>query len=101
DAKVVCEGYAVLHREDGSTRRIRLSNVRYSRRIACDPILFFNLAKRECRRTDRKPRTIDLDLQLRSRRSSEAEFRDVVDVSSFCSSGVTYDLWRPNGWILK
>ncbi len=101
DAQVVCEGYAVLHQEGGGTKRIRLSNVRYPRRIACDPILFFNLAGRECRRTDRRPRTVDLDLELRSRRSSEPELREVIDVRNFCSSGVTYDLWRPNDWILK
>ena len=78
-----------------------LSNRRYSKRIACDPVLYFNLARNECRRTGRKPGVVDLDLHLKSRRTTDPELRDVVDIRNFCSSGVTYDMWRPNDWILK
>ena len=87
---------------DGETRMMPLSNRRYSQRISCDPILDFNLARNECRRLDgRKPKTVDLDLHLRSRRTTDPRLHDVIDIPNFCSSEITYDMWRPNDWIRK
>ncbi|MFN2427112.1 MAG: hypothetical protein ABR587_11775 [Candidatus Binatia bacterium] len=101
DARVVCHASATLRTEDGRSRKVFLSNKSYAKRIACDPILFFNLAREKCRGSDRKARVVDLDLSLRSRRTTDGEFRDVIDLRNFCTSGVTYDMWRPNDWILK
>jgi hypothetical protein len=44
---------------------------------------------------------VNLDLHLRSRRTTEPELRDVIDIRDFCTAGVTYDMWRPNDWIRK
>jgi len=102
DARVVCHGSATFHLADGRTRTLSLSNRRYSKRIACDPVLYFNLARNECRRLDvRKPKAIDLDLNLKSRRTTDPQLRDVIHIPNFCTSDVTYDMWRPNDWILK
>lgn len=102
DARVVCQGSTTFHLADGRTRKMPLSNRRYSKRIACDPVLYFSMARNECRRLDsRKPKTIDLDLHLKSRRTTDPDLRDVIDIPSFCRSGVSYDMWRPNDWILK
>jgi hypothetical protein len=102
DARVVCHGSATFHLADGRTRDMVLSNRRYSQRISCDPILYFNLARNECRRLQaRKPKTVDLDLHLMSRRTTDPELHEVIDLPNFCSSDVTYDMWRPNAWIRK
>lgn len=100
DAKVVCRGQALLHGTDGRTRRRMLATRGYARRIACDPILHFNLARNECRRGRRDGTLVDLDLYLHSRRSSDTEVQEVIAIENFCSSAVTYDMWRSNDWIL-
>ncbi len=101
DARVVCEGYAMIRTEDGRVKKSAYSNRSYSKRIACDPVLYFNLARNECRRERRGSPLVNLDLHLRSRRTTEPELRDVIDIPDFCTAGVTYDMWRPNDWIRK
>jgi hypothetical protein len=45
-------------------------------------------------------RVVDLDLSLRSRRTSEAEFHQVIDIRNFCAADPAYDIWRHNAWII-
>ena len=71
------------------------------KRIACDPIVYFDLAQANCRKYAQDERFVDFDLHLRSRRTSDDEFRTVIDVKNFCSANLHYDMWRPNSWILK
>ncbi len=97
DAKVSCRGVAVIHRPGGKTEPMAL-NARLPTRIACDPIVYFNFARGICRARSRDPSFVDLDLLLRSRRGRDPPI-DVVNIPSFCSSDVTYDVWRPNEWI--
>jgi hypothetical protein len=101
DARVVCQGYAIIRTADGKEKKSSFSNRSYAKRIACDPVLYFNLARNECRRDRRGAPLVNLDLHLRSRRTTDAGLRDVIDIPDFCTAGVTYDMWRPNDWILK
>jgi hypothetical protein len=101
DARVICEGYAIVRTADGRTRRMTFSNREYAKRIACDPVLYFNLARNECRRERDGAALVNLDLYLRSRRTTERESYKVIDIRNFCTAGITYDMWRPNDWIRK
>ena len=101
DARVVCQGYAMVTTADGRQKKTAFSNRSYSKRIACDPVLYFNLARNECRRERRGAALVRLDLHLRSRRTTEPELRDVIDIPDFCNARITYDMWRPNEWIQK
>jgi hypothetical protein len=101
DARVVCEGYAIVRTADGKQKKTAFSNRSYSKRIACDPVLYFNLARNECRRERRGAALVNLDLHLRSRRTTEPDLRGVIDIPDFCTAGITYDMWRPNEWIRK
>jgi hypothetical protein len=110
DALVECEGTIVYHVENRGVRVDRLERIkRMPHRSRCDPLIYFSVAKNECghlRSRDAKARTgelarvIDLDLSLRSRRNSEAEFHQVIDIRNFCAAGPHYDMWRHNAWIL-
>ena len=98
DALVVCEGKVTYHFADGSTREDLLPEARrLPHRSRCDPVIFFNLAKNRCR--GRGSDIVDLDLSLRSRHSSEPQFRETIDVKQFCAADPTYDMWRHNEWI--
>lgn len=101
DALVVCDGKATIHGTDGSSKVIPLNLRNYPRRIACDPIVYLNLARNECRRMAGNRRVRDFDLELKSRRSSDSEFQKVIEIGDFCSQDLEYDMWRPNPWILK
>jgi len=101
DAKVLCRGRAMVHMTNGEIVELPLQP-RVGQRIRCDPVVYLGLANTLCRRSCReKGRCTDLDLLLSSRRSTEVAMQPVIDVKNFCRSGVTYDLWRPNAWILK
>lgn len=100
DARVVCEASATLRSRDAQARTVVLQP-RLAQRIRCDPLVYFNLAHALCRKLRREPGFDDLDLLLRSRRSSEPELRPVISLTNFCRQKPSYDLWRPNPWILR
>ena len=101
DALVVCESHVTLHDAQGRTRRIRVETGRGSARVRCDPIVHFNVARALCRQGIEQGRWTDVDLSLRSRRTTDSLLRPVVEVEEFCRQPLTYDLWRPNPWILR
>ena len=98
DALVVCEAKLTYHLADGSTREDFLPETeRLPHRSRCDPIVFFDLATNSCRQ--QLPGVVDLDLSLKSKHSSEAQYHPTIDVKSFCTARPTYDMWRHNAWI--
>ena len=109
DALVECEATITYHRQDGSSTQVALDSAkRLPHRSRCDPLIYFNMAKNECRRiSSGEPsrragplgRVVDLDLSLRSKRNSEREYRDVIRIEGFCAADPSYDMWRHNGWI--
>jgi hypothetical protein len=99
DALVVCESHVTLHDGQGGTRRVRVETGRGSARVRCDPIVHWNVARALCRQGAAHGRWTDLDLSLRSRRTTEEALRPIVEVERFCRANPSYDLWRPNPWI--
>jgi hypothetical protein len=100
DARVVCESYLTLHDARGAVRRVDLT-VGGAARIRCDPIVSFNIARAICRQRAARGRWTEVDLSLRSRRTTEVALRSVVEIAGFCKENPTYDLWRTNPWIRK
>ena len=98
DAPISCRATLTVRRKDGmpgTTRPLRPEYV-YPR-TACDPLVYFELAKSACANL-RTANESDLDLRLESR-SPQTTFFPVVDVKDFCSSGVQYSPWHHNQWI--
>lgn len=101
DARVECEASQVLHLASGADKELPVEFRGLSTRIRCDPVVFLSLARAQCRELARLPNVRDFDFRLKSRRSSDPGFHDVINVRNFCQAGLTYDMWRPNDWILK
>ncbi len=65
-------------------RRIRVETGRGSARVRCDPIVHFNIARALCRQGAVNGRWTEVDLSLRSRRTTDPELRSVVEIEGFC-----------------
>lgn len=100
DAPVDCEATVTLRERDGTARTLRL-DAPLPARIACDPIVHLGFARALCEREQTRPDFADLDLRLRSRRTSwsAGRFVDVVAQAGVCTRPPRYRLWRPNSWI--
>ncbi len=101
DAQVECEAKATIHFANGTDKEVPAKMKGLPKRIECDPVVYFSFAREQCKRVARSLEMKDFDLHLRSRRTSDPEFKDVINVKNYCAAGLTYDMWRPNGWILK
>jgi hypothetical protein len=98
DARVQCAASATLRYDDGTSRSLRLRED-LDARIACDPYVYFAVAKHLCAANEQNADFVDLDLSLRSRRATDPALRDVIDARSFCASGATYRAFAHNDWI--
>ena len=98
DARVVCESEATLELPDGSTVSAELEIE--GGRTRCDPLVIYGIARNLCRHGAVADLAIaDLDLHVRSRRTTEAELRPVVDISNFCTRMPRYQPFLHNDWI--
>lgn len=99
DARVTCEAWAELRGADGSLRRENLRRHREAR-TSCDPILIHGFARNLCRARDAgRLDFADLDVHLRSRRTSERELRTVIELADFCAKRPRYHPFLHNEWI--
>jgi hypothetical protein len=101
DARITCEAWADVRRTDGSVRRENLRK-HWETRTACDPILIHGFARNLCRARDAgRLAFVDLDVHLRSRRTSERDYRSVIDFADFCARRPRYRPFGHNDWILS
>jgi hypothetical protein len=97
DALVECDARIAYRLPGGATRDDPLEQARrLPHRSRCDPVIYFDIAKNRCAETGG---AADLDVSLRARRNSDAEYRPVIDVKGFCQANPSYDVWRHNSWI--
>ncbi len=102
DARVVCHGAITLRFKNGTTQALPIPMTGLATpRILCDPAVNFSRAVRSCAEHHNDPNFLDLDVFYSARRSHETVERPLMDVTQFCSRHLSYDVWRPNGWILK
>jgi hypothetical protein len=106
DARVQCRANFTFHKKDGTTEVLDLTRDKgeliLATRIQCDPIVYFDMGQAWCRKMESREDFTSLDVLLESKRSSDdGPPRPVMDVRDFCQAGLTYRMWRPNGWILK
>ena len=98
DARVVCEAEATLKMPDGNTisANIEIETIR----LRCDPLMIHGIARNLCRhRAAGQLEIVDLDLHLRSRRTTASEFQQVIDYPNFCSQLPRYEPFLHNSWI--
>jgi len=99
DARITCEAWADVRLADGTLRRESLRK-HWEARTACDPILIHGFARNLCRARDAgRTAFVDLDVHLRSRRTSERELQTVIDFPDFCARLPRYRPFQHNDWI--
>jgi hypothetical protein len=100
DTKTVCEAVAIVKNRDGTGKRIDLDIV-HPARIHCDPIVYLSRARNLCEKERAtNPNFANLDLSLRTRRSSESELQTIVNQPDFCGKELSYSLLSHNDWII-
>lgn len=99
DAPITCTSWRMLHAPDGTSVKIVVRPHFVHARIACDPLIYYQLARNECDEYARRGVSIDFDLMLDSKKSSWPSYRRVVQIPAFCGSGVSYRVWSHNVWI--
>jgi hypothetical protein len=109
DALIECDASFTYHLADGSSVvEHRNETTKMSHRSRCDPIIYYELARRACSRVGGRIAVVrvanaapvlDLDVRLRARRSSRPSFVDVIDIRDFCTNTPRYSFWRHNDWI--
>ena len=98
DARVTCEANATLAFPDGRHTTVPLDAGGV--RTACDPIMVHGAARNLCRQRDAgELRFTDLDVSLRSRRTTDPLLKDVIAIDHFCAHPPRYDPFRHNDWI--
>jgi hypothetical protein len=102
DALVECDATVTYHLNDGGTRVTALEQTRrLPHRTRCDPIIYFDLAKNECRHM-RDRRTVSAPgapPSIRSKRNSDPEYHQVIDIHGVCATNPSDDRWRHHAWI--
>ena len=101
DAPLECNAWATLHHREGTEQEVAVFASLVPPRIICDPVVYFSLGKDLCRKIASEKQIVTMDLHLQTRRSGKKEFLTVIEQPDFCHSGLHYDIWRSNSWILR
>lgn len=98
DAQVECDAGAVLRFADGNRQHVDLRGG--EPRTGCDPIFVAGNARNLCRHRDAGDMTFtDLELTLRSRRTTDDRLTTVIALDDFCARAPGYDPVLHNDWI--
>lgn len=82
DAWVECEAVAQVH-DLGKPLFQKSLLMSLPARIKCDPVVFKNRAENICKKLHLK--STNLDLHLKSKRSTDANYTEVLNIKNFCS----------------
>jgi len=97
DAPLECRSERIVHNPDGSNTSSLIRPRFVYQRIACDPLVYFQLATASCRAVHQEEGT-DFDLRLKTRQGS-GPYYSVIDIKNFCASDTSYRWWEHNAWI--
>lgn len=98
DAYTSCQSAARVRMKQGPSLRLNLYRP-MAPRIHCDPIVHLSRARNVCYKNRNNRRFEDVDLLLRSKRTTDSELRTIVDLKNVCTEPVRYRLFWPNAWI--
>ncbi len=103
DARVHCDGYAVVRTVTGEERSVRPErSFRRSVRMRCDPNIYINFAINLCGRVlPDFGRVSELDLRLTSRKATDGTWHEVIDHESFCTHPLRFNALLPNDWMVR
>ena len=101
DARVVCQGFALVTHDERPIDHVDLQGA-LATRIRCDPIVYLDRARALCRQMhDAGATGLDLAVQLDARRSTDPSLRPVLRLRHFCTAAPHYDPFGFNAFILR
>jgi hypothetical protein len=101
DSALECQGTLTYPNPDQTTNVQRIRVPYLERRLACDPVVYFEVGRARCLEPSRRGKTDDFDLRLKTRAAGTTTFEEIVSISDFCGSESTYSIWRHNSWVAK
>lgn len=96
DALVECQYTSVAkfeNPEGGMTERPQPRIYRLEHRLNCDPHVLLTEAKYRCLQYEKNPSFRTLDISLKSKRKSDADFRQVFSFEDFCNHPRKINFW--------
>jgi hypothetical protein len=102
DARVACEGGALLTAANGRQSRAELINPQLDVRTRCDPIVLIAEAERLCSLLAAQSdpaRIARVDVLVDAKRSSDPVMQPLVRARDVCNHPVRYSPYRHNDWI--
>jgi hypothetical protein len=97
EARQECTVSATFWFGDGRNQKVSLLKANYPPRMMCDPVIYYNLARNVCR--ERSGGVTDLDLEMRSKRRTDHQFKKIIDVTGFCRRVHDYVVLGNNWWL--
>lgn len=101
-ATVICKGSiqsVYSNRTVDMTHEV--SKVTRLQAFRCDPYVYYDRAKAICKSLQGQPGFQRVQMKLASRRSTETQFTDIVDVEDMCRNEISYTIVWPNSWIQR
>jgi len=98
EAQTLCDVFFLGHTESGSVE-LTPAVSGLDPWSKCDPLVYYDLATNLCRNFSSDPNFIDLDVLMVSRRSSDWDYRPVLQIEKFCHQGLAYGFLTHNSWI--
>jgi hypothetical protein len=99
DARVECEGGAVLRVGGRPTARVPIISQGSDARTQCDPIVIAAQASRLCTLVAARKPVPAVDVTVDAKRSTDDAMQPLIHVQDFCAAGIVYSPWRHNAWI--
>lgn len=99
DAFTSCEAKANIRLAPGRTLHQNLY-LPLAPRIRCDPVVYLSRARAICYKNRSNKRFEDIDVSLKTKRSTDQDYHQVIEIHDFCKRDIHYSLFSRNNWIL-
>ena len=98
EARQVCDVSAVIHDGDAPPQTLDLKMAGLAPRMICDPIVYYDRARNLCRANEADA-NFDVNLTMKSRRTTDTALRTIIDEPSFCGRRDRYSVLFNNSWM--
>ena len=98
EARQQCDVTAT-HQDGTELERFDLKLASLAPRMVCDPTVYFSRATTLCRTRRTLDPSFDVHLLMRAKRTTDLDFKVIIDEPRFCAGEHEYRLWRNNDWL--
>ena len=100
DAPLECQAFALELTDAGPQALVTLEAPHVPKRIECDPIVYWSIARQICRSNRTNRDFVDIGVLLRTRRMGQSDWQRVMALQHFCQTNPEYRVLGHNDWIL-